>query len=171
MNNGKQIVTRCIAILMLCGIVFLSGYGLYQCIADFDKPVVAESNSIDNSFEISDSIDNSFELDGQKFFVRHDGIYDEFGNLTIGIVEEDENISRNTQYSSSLRDILYEAFEGEREYTGDFSIFGCGKEDIQRLYIQSVINSMTFGRTIEVSRWVTSGDWSHDNDEMIITIP
>lgn len=161
MNNGKQIVTRCIAILMLCGIVLLSGYGLYRCIADIDKPVVAESNSIDNSFE----------LDGQKFFVRHDGIYDEFGNLTVGIVEEDENISGNTQYSPSLRDILYEAFEGEREYTNDYSIFGCGKEDIQRLYIQSVINSMTSGRTIEVSRWVTSGDWSHDDDEMIITIP
>ena len=46
MNNGKQIVTRCIAILMLCGIVLLSGYGLYRCIADFDKPVVAESNGI-----------------------------------------------------------------------------------------------------------------------------
>ena len=161
MNNGNQIVLRCIAILLLCGIVFLGGYGLYQCIAVIDDPVVAES----------DSIDRSFEMDGQKFFVRRDGIYDEYGNLDVPIVEDDENISGNSQYPLLLKEVLYEAFEGEREYTGDYSIFGYGKEDIQRLYFQSVINSMTSGRTIVVSRWVTSGDWSYDNEEMTITIP
>ena len=161
MNNGKRIVTRCIAILMLCAMVFLSGYGLYRCIADSDNPVVAES----------DCKDNLFEMDGQKFLVRHDEIYDEYGNLSVGIVEDDDNKRGNTQYSPSLIDILYEAFEGKREYNNDYSIFGCEKEDIQRLYIQYVINSMTSGRTIEVSRWVTSGDWSRDNDEMTIIIP
>lgn len=161
MNNENQIVLRCIAILLLCGIVFLGSYGLCRCIAVIDEPVVAES----------DSIDRSFEMDGQKFFVRHDGIYDEYGNLDVPIVEGDENISGNAQYPPLLKEILYEAFEGEREYTDDYSIFGYGKEGIQRLYILSVINSMTSGRTIVVSRWVTSGDWSHDNEEMTITIP
>lgn len=161
MNNGNQIVLRCIAILLLCGIVFLGGYGLYRFIAVIDDPVVAES----------DSIDCSFEMDGQKYFVRCDGIYDEYGNLDVPIVEDDENISGNSQYPLLLNEVLYEAFEGEREYTGDYSIFGYGKEDIQRLYFKSVINSMTSGRTIVVSRWVTSGDWSYDNEEMTITIP
>lgn len=161
MNKGIRIVIRCVAFLLLCGIVLLSGYGLYQCIADFDKPMVAES----------DSIDKSFEMDGQKAFVCHDDIYDEYGNLTVGVVENDENIIGATQHSPSLKDVLYEVFEGEREYTNDYSIFGHGKEDIQRLYIQSIINSKKPVITVEVSKWVTSGDWSQDNDEMIITIP
>ena len=29
---------------------------------------------------------------------------------------------------------------------------------------------MAAGKTIEVSRWVTSGDWSNDDEEMTITI-
>lgn len=157
MTNGNQIFTRCIAILMLCGIVLLGGYGLYRCIADIDKPVIVES----------DCIDNSFELDGHKLYVRHDGIYDEHGNLTIGIVEDNESTSQNEQRYPSLNEIL----GVEEEYYNDYSIFGLSKEEMQKLYIHSVINSMTSGRTIEVSRWVTSGDWSHDNDDMTITIP
>ena len=60
---------------------------------------------------------------------------------------------------------------GRKEGFEDYSIFGCSKEEAQRLYIQSVINSMTSGKKVEVSRWVTSGDWNHDDDEMTITIP
>lgn len=157
MNNGKKNVTRCIAILMLCEIVLLSGYGLYRCITDIDKPMIAES----------DSIDNSFEMDGQKFFVRLDGIYDEHGNLTFGIHEDDENIRMNEQSRPSLDEI----FGAEKENYDDFCIFGLSKKEMQRLYILSVINSITSGRTIEVSRWVTSGDLSNDYDEMTITIP
>ena len=29
---------------------------------------------------------------------------------------------------------------------------------------------MASGKTIEVSRWVTSGDWGSDDEEMTITI-
>ena len=52
-----------------------------------------------------------------------------------------------------------------------YSIFGCSKEEVQKLYIQSVIESMASGKTVEVSRWVTSGDWNNDDEEMTITIP
>ena len=52
-----------------------------------------------------------------------------------------------------------------------FCIVLSSKEEAQRLYIQSVLNSMASGKTIEVSGWVTSGDWSNDDEEMTITIP
>ncbi|MBQ8097394.1 MAG: hypothetical protein IJ243_09990 [Prevotella sp.] len=157
MNNEKQIFTRCIAILLLCGIVAVSGYGLYRCITDIDKPVIAET----------DNLDNSFEKDGQKYYIRNDGIYDERGNLTVGIVEDDENIRMNEQRRPTLDDIL----GTEKESYYDSGMFGLSKEEMQRLYILYVISTMMSDRTIEVSRWVTSGDWSHDNDGMTIRIP
>ena len=55
MTNGKQIITRSIAILMICGIVLLGGYGFYKSIRDFDKSVseVAKTDSIGRLFEIN----------------------------------------------------------------------------------------------------------------------
>jgi hypothetical protein len=70
-----------------------------------------------------------------------------------------------------LKDVLIEGLGGEKKGFEDYSIFGCSKEEVQKLYIQSVIESMASGKTVEVSRWVTSGDWSNDDEEMTITIP
>ncbi len=153
MTNGKQIITRSIAILMICGIVLLGGYGFYKSIRDFDKSVPEVAKT--------DSIGRLFEINGYKYYLRNDVLYDEKGNMIA-----DLSIDKNKQDSPSLKDVL-----GEKEGFEDYSIFGCSKEEAQRLYIQSVINSMKSGKTIEVSRWVTSGDWSHDDDEMTITIP
>lgn len=153
MTNGKQIITRCIAILMICGIVLLGGYGFYKSIRDFDKSVPEVAKT--------DSIGRLFEINGYKYYLRNDVLYDEKGNMIA-----DLSIDKNKQDSPSLKDVL-----GEKEGFEDYSIFGCSKEEAQRLYIQSVINSMTSGKKVEVSRWVTSGDWSHDDDEMTITIP
>ena len=153
MTNGKQIITRSIAILMICGIVLLGGYGFYKSIRDFDKSVSEVAKT--------DSIGRLFEINGYKYYLRNDVLYDEKGNMIA-----DLSIDKNKQDSPSLKDVL-----GEKEGFEDYSIFGCSKEEAQRLYIQSVINSMTSGKKVEVSRWVTSGDWNHDDDEMTITIP
>ena len=153
MTNGKQIITRCIAILMICGIVLLGGYGFYKSIRDFDKSVPEVAKT--------DSIGRHFEINGYNYYLRNDALYDENGNMIA-----DLSIDKNKQDSPSLKDVL-----GEKEGFEDYSIFGCSKEEAQRLYIQSVINSMTSGKKVEVSRWVTSGDWSHDDDEITITIP
>ena len=153
MTNGKQIITRSIAILMICGIVLLGGYGFYKSIRDFDKSVPEVAKT--------DSIGRLFEINGYNYYLRNDALYDENGNMIA-----DLSIDKNKQDSPSLKDVL-----GEKEGFEDYSIFGCSKEEAQRLYIQSVINSMTSGKKVEVSRWVTSGDWSHDDDEMTITIP
>ena len=162
MTNGKQIIIRCIAILMLCGIVFLGGYGLYRFFRDIDKPVPIITKI--------DSLGRPFEINGYKFYLRDAALYDEKGNMIADLSIDNESASKNAQYSPSMKDELKEGWGGTKKNFEDYSIFGCSKEDAQRLYIQSVINSMASGKTIEVSRWVTSGDWSHDDDEMTITI-
>ena len=163
MTNGKQIITRCIAILMICGIVLLGGYGFYKSIRDFDKSVPEVAKP--------DSIGRHFEINGYNYYLRNDALYDENGNMIVDLSIDNKSTSKSEQYSPSLKDVLNEAAGNKNEDFEDYSIFGCSKEEVQRLYIQSVINSMKSGKTIEVSRWVTSGDWSHDDDEMTITIP
>ncbi len=59
MTNEKQIIPRCIAILMICGIVMLVGYGLYMSIRDIDKPVP--------EVEKTESIGRLFEINGYKY--------------------------------------------------------------------------------------------------------
>lgn len=153
MAKRNQIVTRSISILMFCGVVLFGVYEPNWCIADFDNSVIVKPDSI-------------FEIDGHIFFVHHDGIYDEHGNLTIGIVDNDENISQNEQSHLSFNEIL----GVEEDNYDEFSSSILNRDEMQKLYFQSVINSMKSSRKIEVSRWITSGDWSHDNDDMTITI-
>ena len=153
MVKRNKIVTSSISILMLCGIVLLGGNEPYWCIADFDNSVIVKPDSI-------------FEVEGQKFFVHYDGIYDEYGNLTIGIVDDAEDTSRNEQSHLSLNEILGD----EEDNYNEFCRSRLNKDEMQKLYIQSFINSKKYSKTIEVSRWITSGDWSHDNDDMTITI-
>ena len=153
MVKRNKIVTSSISILMLCGIVLLGGNEPYWCIADFDNSVIVKPDSI-------------FEIDGHIFFVHHDGIYDEYGNLTIGIVDDAEDTSRNEQSHLSLNEILGD----EEDNYNEFCRSRLNKDEMQKLYIQSFINSKKYSKTIEVSRWITSGDWSHDNDDMTITI-
>lgn len=163
MTNGKQFITRGIAILMLCGIVMLVGYGLYISYKDFDKPVPEVAKT--------DSIGRLIEINGFKYYLRNDALYDEKGNMVADLSVDNNRSDKNTQFSPSLREVLNEGLGGEKENFDDYSIFGYGKEEAQRLYIQSVINSLASGKTIEVSRWVTSGDWSNDDEEVTITIP
>ncbi len=186
MTNGKQIISRGIAILMLCGIVMLVGYVLYISYKDFDKPVpeVVKTDSIGRLFEINgykyyirnnvlyDENDNMIADLPMKYYLRNNVFYDENDYMIIDLSIDINNISsNNVQNSSFLKDVLIEGLGGEKENFDDYSIFGYGKKDAQRLYIQSVINSMSSGKTIEVSRWVTSGDWSQDDENMTITIP
>ena len=163
MTNEKQIIPRCIAILMICGIVMLVGYGLYISIRDIDKPVPED--------EKTESIGRLFEINGYKYYLRNDALYDEKGNMVADLSVDNNSSTKNAQVSPSLKEVLNEALGGEKENFEDYSIFGYSKEKAQRLYIQSVINSMSSGKTIEVSRWVTSGDWSQDDEETTITIP
>ena len=141
MNKRKQIITRCIAILMLSGIVLLGGYVLYVSFRDIDKPVPMVTKT--------DSIGRPFEINGYMFYLRNDTLYDEKGDMITSLSNEYKSANNNAHYSS-LKDVLNEAF--------------CGEDEALKLYIQSVINSLKSGKTIEVSRWVTSGDWSHDDD-------
>ena len=163
MINGKQIITRCFAILILCGIVLVGGYGLYMSFRDFDKsvPVVTKT----------DSLGRPFEINGYLFYLRNDALYDESGNMVADLSIENNRTSKNAQVSPSLKDVLTEGLGYENKGFEDYSIFGCSKEEVQKLYIQSVIESMASGKTVEVSRWVTSGDWSNDDEKMTITIP
>ena len=69
MVNGKQIITRCFAILILCGIILVGGYGLYMSFRDFDKPVPVVTKT--------DSIGRPFEINGYMFYLRNDALYDE----------------------------------------------------------------------------------------------
>ena len=68
MNKRKQIITRCIAILMLSGIVLLGGYVLYVSFRDIDKPVPMVTKT--------DSIGRPFEINGYMFYLRNDTLYD-----------------------------------------------------------------------------------------------
>lgn len=155
MNKRKQIITRCIAILMLSGIVLLGGYVLYVSFRDIDKPVPMVTKT--------DSIGRPFEINGYMFYLRNDTLYDEKGDMITSLSNEYKSANNNAHYSS-LKDVLNEAFCGEKGDSVDYSIFGYSEDEALKLYIQSVINSLKSGKTIEVSRWVTSGDWSHDDD-------
>lgn len=162
------------------------GYGFYTSIRDFDKPVpeVVKTDSIGRLFEIKgdkyyirnnvlyDENDNMIADLPMKYYLRNNVFYDENGYMIVDLSIDINNSSgNNVQNSSFLKDILIEGLGGEKESFDDYSIFGYGKKDAQRLYIQSVINSMSSGKAIEVSRWVTSGDWSQDHEETTITIP
>lgn len=157
MNKGKQIIARSIAILIICGIVLIGGYSLYKSINEIEKPVPMVSET--------DSIGRLFEINGYKYYLRNDVLYDEKGNMIADLSIDNNSTSKNAQDSPSLKDVLNEGLGGEKEGFEDYGILGCSKEEAQRLYIQSVINSMTSGQKVEVSRWVTSGDWSQDDDE------
>ena len=163
MINGKQIITRCFAILIPFGIVLIVGYGLYMSFRNFDQPVPVVTKT--------DSIGRPFEINGNMFYLRNDVLYDESGNMVADLSIENNRTSKNAQVSPSLKDVQREGLGDENKGFEDYSIFGCSKEEVQRLYIQSVIKSMASCKTIEVSRWVTAGDWSNDNEEMTITIP
>ena len=130
---------------------------------NFDKPVHVVTKT--------DSIGRPFEINGYMFYLRNDALYDESGNRVADLSIENNRTSKNAQVSPSLKDVLIEGLGGEKKGFENYSIFGCSKEEVQKLYIQSVIKSMASGKTIEVSRWVTSGDWSNDDEEMTITIP
>ena len=167
MINGKQIIPRCIAILMLFGIifgiVFFEGYGLYKSVRDIDRPVHRVTKV--------DSIGRPFEIDGRKFYLRNDTLFEENDNMYADMSIDTPSVGEKTHDPSLLKDVIIEAFGGTNEKIEDYSVFGCGKADIQRLYMMSILNSVGSGRTIEVSRWVTSGDWRYDNYEMTVTIP
>lgn len=89
MVNGKQIITRCFAILILCGIILVGGYGLYMSFRDFDKPVPVVTKT--------DSIGRPFEINGYMFYLRNDALYDESGNMVA-----DLSIENNRTNSFSL---------------------------------------------------------------------
>lgn len=156
MGKARKVITQVVAIMLLLGILTVGVCGLYIGMNELDKPVSL----------ISDSIDNSFEVDGQRFYIRRDGIYDANGVLHVGFV--DESTSNKVEAKGPS---LNEIFGIEDENNDEFSIFGASKSDLKKLYIQSVLNSINFGRTIHISRWVTSGDWSQDDEDMTITIP
>ena len=155
MGKSKKVITQIIAITLLVGFFSAGVCGLYYGLDEMNKPVTLET----------DSVGRSFEVNGQKFYVRGDGIYDANGNLHVGFVDE------NTDKVGAGGPTLEEVLGKEDDSYDDYSIFGAGKEDIQKLYMQSVLKSINSGRTIHISRWVTSGDWSQDDDEMTITIP
>ena len=157
MTTINKIIIRCIAILMIGGIVLIGGYSLYKSITEIDKPVPMVSET--------DSIGRPFEINGYQYYLRNNALYDEKGNMVVNLSADNYSTSKTTKDSLLLKDVLNEAFGGEKEEFVDYGIFGCSKEEAQRLYIQSVINSITSGQKVEVSRWVTSGDWSHDDDE------
>lgn len=122
MVNGKQIITRCFAILILCGIILVGGYGLYMSFRDFDKPVpvVTKTNSIGRPFEIN----------GYMFYLRNDALYDESGNMVADLSIENNRTNKNAQASPSLKDVLTEGLGYENKGFEDFSIFGYSKEEV-----------------------------------------
>lgn len=99
MINGKQIITRCFAILILCGIVLVGGYGLYMSFRDFDKsvPVVTKT----------DSLGRPFEINGYLFYLRNDALYDESGNMVADLSIDNNRTSKNAQVSPSLKDVQW----------------------------------------------------------------
>jgi len=155
MMQTKKVISQIIAIVLLIGIVALGTWGVYTGMGEFDKPVQLQS----------DSTSHSFEINGQRFYVRGDGIYDANSALFVSFV--DESTSKIGPNSPTLKEI----YGIEEKPNDEFSIFGASRDDVQRLYIQSVLKSINSGRTIHVSRWVTSGDWTQDDDEITITIP
>jgi hypothetical protein len=122
MVNGKQIITRCFAILILCGIILVGGYGLYMSFRDFDKPVPVVTKT--------DSIGRPFEINGYMFYLRNDALYDESGNMVADLSIENNRTNKNVQASPSLKDVLTEGLGYENKGFEDFSIFGYSKEEV-----------------------------------------
>lgn len=91
MVNGKQIITRCFAILILCGIILVGGYGLNMSFRDFDKPVPVVTKT--------DSIGRPFEINGYMFYLRNDALYDESGNMVADLSIENNRTNKNAQAS------------------------------------------------------------------------
>lgn len=89
MINGKQIITRCFTILILCGIVLVGGYGLYMSFSNFDKSV--------------------------PVYLRNDALYDESGNMVADLSIDNNRTSKNAQVSPSLKDVLIEGLGGEKK--------------------------------------------------------
>lgn len=145
------------------GIVFYEGYRLYESMRDIDRPVHIVTKV--------DSIGSPFEIGGRKFYLRNDTLFEEDDNVYEEMSIDNKSADENIHDPSLLKDVIIEAFGGTNEKMEDYSVFGCGKADIQRLYIMSLINSMGSGRTIEVSRWVTSGDWRDYDYKVTITNP
>lgn len=115
MVNGKQIITRCFAILILCGIILVGGYGLYMSYRDFDKPVPVVTKT--------DSIGRPFEINGYMFYLRNDALYDESGNIVADLSIENNRTNKNAQASPSLKkDVLTEGLGYENKGFEDFSI-------------------------------------------------
>jgi hypothetical protein len=116
--------------------------------SNFDKsvPVVTKTDSLGRPFEINEYL----------FYLRNDALYDESGNMVADLSIDNNRTSKNAQVSPSLKDVLIEGLGGEKKGFEDYSIFGCSKEEVQKLYIQSVIESMASGKTVEVSRWVNT---------------
>lgn len=158
MANNNRTIVRLFAYCILLCILCLGVLGIYECFNAINKPVAN-----DNSNLYEDTVNNYFEVNGRKYYFRSTGNPEEVGHMISGL--DDFPQTQLNDKSPSLREVL----SGSDDQQEDYSIFGYGVNDIQKRYIQSVLNSKT--RTIEVSRWVTSGDWSQDNEEMTITTP
>lgn len=115
MGKARKVITQVVAIMLLLGILTVGVCGLYIGVNELDKPVSL----------ISDSIDNSFEVDGQRFYIRRDGIYDANGVLQVGFVDESTSSKVEAKGPS-----LNEVFGIEDENNDEFSIFGASKSDL-----------------------------------------
>ena len=152
MGKARKVITQVVAIMLLLGILTVGVYGLYIGMDEIDRPASSMK---------TDSVSNYIEING--FNIRRDALLED------GVVDEATN---NVAYRGpTLDEVLKAGFGIDDGHYEDYSIFGVGKSDLQKLYIQSILNSINSGRTIHVSRWVTSGNWSQDDEEMTITIP
>ena len=152
MGKTRKVFTQVVAIVLLLGILTIGVYGLYIGMDELDKPV---------SLMKTDSVSNYIEING--FNIRRDAFIDD------GVVDGNKNMVESG--GPVLDEVIKAGLGIDNGHYDDYSIFGAGKNDLQKLYIQSVLNSINSGKTIHVSRWVTSGDWSQDNEDMTITIP
>jgi hypothetical protein len=150
MGKTRKVFTQVVAIVLLLGILTIGVYGLYIGMDELDKPV---------SLMKTDSVSKYIEING--FNIRRDDLVQD--------VVVDETTNKFESGGPTLDEVLKEGFGIDDGHYDDYSLFGLGKNDLQKLYIQSVLNSVNSGKTIHVSRWVTSGDWSQDNED--ITIP
>lgn len=152
MGKARKVVIQVVAIMLLLGILTVGVYGLYIGMDELDRPA---------SLMKTDSVSNYIEING--FNIRRDAlIHDE-------VVDKTKN--KVVSGGPTLDKVLKSGFGIDDGRYDDYSIFGAGKSDLKKLYIQSVLNSINSGRTIHISRWVTSGDWSQDDEDMTITIP
>lgn len=152
MGKTRKVITQVVAIVLLLGILAVGVYGLYIGMDELDRPI---------SLMKTDSVSNYIEING--FNIRRDAL------IQNGVVNETTN--KFESGGPTLDEVLKAGFCIDDGHYDDYSIFETDKSDLQKLYIQSVLNSINSGRTIHVNRWVTSGDWSQDNEDISITIP